>query len=88
MALSLEQSTELCSLLADSSRMRLLLLLEAHELTIAELTGITGLAQSRVSTHLSRLKRAGLVQDKRAGSAGGPFSCLRPWRRRLASLAQ
>lgn len=69
MALSLEQSTELCSLLADSSRMRLLLLLEAHELTIAELTGITGLAQSRVSTHLSRLKRAGLVQDKRAGGA-------------------
>ncbi|HSW13948.1 MAG TPA: metalloregulator ArsR/SmtB family transcription factor [Solimonas sp.] len=69
MALSLEESTELCSLLADASRMRLLLLLEAHELSVAELTGITGLAQSRVSTHLARLKRAGLVQDKRSGNS-------------------
>jgi len=69
MSLSLEQSTELCSLLADASRMRLLLLLEAHELSVAELTGVTGLAQSRVSTHLSKLKRAGLVQDKRSGNS-------------------
>lgn len=69
MTLSLEQGTELCRLLADPSRCRLLLLLEAHELSVAELTEITGLAQSRVSTHLARLKRAGLVQDKRVGSA-------------------
>jgi ArsR family transcriptional regulator len=69
MPLTLEQSTELCSLLADESRLRLLLLLEAQELAVAELTEITGLAQSRVSTHLARLKRAGLVQDKRAGNA-------------------
>ncbi|HEY0916897.1 MAG TPA: metalloregulator ArsR/SmtB family transcription factor [Solimonas sp.] len=69
MSLSLEQSTEVCSLLADASRLRLLLLLETHELSVAELTGITGLAQSRVSTHLARLKRAGLVQDKRSGSS-------------------
>jgi SAM-dependent methyltransferase len=69
MSLSLEQGTELCRLLADPSRCRLLLLLEAYELSVAELTDITGLAQSRVSTHLSRLKRAALVQDKRVGSA-------------------
>lgn len=68
-SLSLEQSTELCTLLSDASRLRLLLLLEAHELSVAELTAITGMAQSRVSTHLARLKRAGLVQDKRAGNA-------------------
>lgn len=35
---------------------------------MAELTEITGLAQSRVSTHLARLRAAGLVQDKRAGA--------------------
>ncbi len=69
MTLSLEQGTELCRLLADPSRCRLLLLLESFELSVAELTDITGLAQSRVSTHLSRLKRAALVQDKRVGSA-------------------
>ena len=69
MSLSLETGTALCSLLADASRLRLLLLLEAHELSVAELTEITGLAQSRVSTHLARLRRAGLVQDKRAGAS-------------------
>jgi ubiquinone/menaquinone biosynthesis C-methylase UbiE/predicted XRE-type DNA-binding protein len=69
MNLSLEQSTAICSLLADASRLRLLLLLEQHELSVAELTEVTGLAQSRVSTHLARLKRARLVQDKRSGNA-------------------
>ncbi len=68
--LTLKQSTELCSLLADASRQRLLLLLEVHALSATELTEITGLAQSRVSTHLSRLKAAGLVQaEKSEGSA-------------------
>lgn len=69
MSLSLEQGTALCRLLADASRLRLLLLLEAHELTVAELTQITRLAQSRVSTHLSRLQRAGLAQQRRSGAA-------------------
>jgi len=67
--LSLEQGTALCRLLADRSRLRLLLLLEAQELTVAELTQVTHLAQSRVSTHLARLQRAGLVQQRRAGAA-------------------
>lgn len=69
MSLSLEQGTALCRLLADASRLRLLLLLEAHELTVAELTQVTRLAQSRVSTHLARLQRAGLAQQRRSGSA-------------------
>ena len=68
MTFSLERSTEICALLADATRQRLLLLLESHELSVAELTEITGLAQSRVSTHLARLRAAGLVQDKRAGA--------------------
>jgi ubiquinone/menaquinone biosynthesis C-methylase UbiE/DNA-binding MarR family transcriptional regulator len=69
MKFSIAQSTELCRLLSDPSRLRLLLLLEAQELSVAELTEITGLAQSRVSTHLARLKRAGLLQHRRSGSA-------------------
>lgn len=67
--LTLKQSTELCSLLADASRQRLLLLLEQQALSAAELTEITGLAQSRVSTHLSRLKAAGLVQSEKSEGA-------------------
>lgn len=69
MSLSLDQSTEICTVLADPSRVRLLLLLEQYELSVAELTQVTALTQSRVSTHLARLKRAGLVHDKRSGNA-------------------
>ncbi|MCI0749147.1 MAG: metalloregulator ArsR/SmtB family transcription factor, partial [Nevskiales bacterium] len=68
MPLSLERSTALCRLLADPSRLRLLLVLDGYELTAAELTQVTHLAQSRVSTHLSRLQRAGLVQSRRSGT--------------------
>jgi len=52
---------------ADATRVRLLALLELEELTVAELSSITRLAQPRVSTHLARLKEAGLVRDRRAG---------------------
>lgn len=52
---------------ADATRVRLLALLEREELTVAELSAITRLAQPRVSTHLSRLKEAGLVRDRRSG---------------------
>jgi len=47
--------------------LRLLALLEAEELTVAELAQITRLAQPRVSTHLARLREAGLVVDRRDG---------------------
>ena len=52
---------------ADATRVRLLALLELEELTVAELSAITRLAQPRVSTHLAKLKEAGLVRDRRAG---------------------
>ena len=52
---------------ADATRVRLLALLEREELTVAELSAITRLAQPRVSTHLARLKDAGLVRDRRSG---------------------
>ena len=53
--------------LADPTRVRLLALLEREELTVAELSAITRLAQPRVSTHLAKLKEADLVRDRRAG---------------------
>jgi ArsR family transcriptional regulator len=52
---------------ADATRVRLLALLAREELTVAELSSITRLAQPRVSTHLARLKDVGLVRDRRAG---------------------
>jgi ubiquinone/menaquinone biosynthesis C-methylase UbiE/DNA-binding transcriptional ArsR family regulator len=53
--------------LADPTRARLLHLLETGELTVAEIQSVLGMGQSRISTHLSQLKRAGLVQDRRVG---------------------
>lgn len=54
-------------LLSDPNRVRLLLLLEAEELSVAELQEILAKGQSQISTHLSQLKRAGLVEDRRTG---------------------
>src|ERR1700693_398551 len=54
-------------LLADVSRLRLLLLLEREELSVAELQEVLSMGQSRISTHLSQLKQAGLVEDRKAG---------------------
>jgi ubiquinone/menaquinone biosynthesis C-methylase UbiE/biotin operon repressor len=54
-------------LAADPSRLRLLLLLEQEELSVAELQDILGKGQSQISTHLAQLKQAGLVDDRRTG---------------------
>src|SRR5205809_5500870 len=57
----------LLRLLADPTRLRLLLLLEEEELSVAELQQILGMGQSRISSHLAQLKRAGIVTDRRVG---------------------
>src|SRR5258705_4610764 len=57
----------LLRLLADPTRLRLLLLLEQEELSVAELQQILGMGQSRISSHLAQLKRAGVVADLRVG---------------------
>ncbi len=57
----------LLRLLADPTRLRLLLLLEETELSVAELQDILGMGQSRISSHLAQLKRAGVVADRRSG---------------------
>lgn len=54
---------------ADPNRLRILLLLKAEELSVAELQEILTMGQSTISTHLSQLKRAGLVEDRRAGKS-------------------
>jgi ArsR family transcriptional regulator len=55
------------NVLGDESRIRLCALLREHELCVSELVRLTGIAQSRVSTHLARLKEAGVVRDRRVG---------------------
>ncbi|HZS10705.1 MAG TPA: metalloregulator ArsR/SmtB family transcription factor [Nitrospirales bacterium] len=54
-------------LASDPNRLRLILLLEQEELSVAELQEILGKGQSQISTHLAQLKQAGLVDDRRTG---------------------
>lgn len=54
-------------ILADPTRLRLLLLLGKEELSVAEIQEILGMGQSRISSHLAQLKAAGLVIDRQAG---------------------
>src|SRR5436853_389009 len=54
-------------LIADPTRLRVLLVLEQEELSVAELQEILAMGQSRISSHLAQLKRAGAVVDRRAG---------------------
>jgi ubiquinone/menaquinone biosynthesis C-methylase UbiE len=55
--------------LADTTRSRLLLLLDRHELSVSELCGIIQLPQSTVSRHLKALSDAGWVGSRAEGTS-------------------
>lgn len=55
--------------IADPNRLRILLLLKGEELSVAELQEILGMGQSTISTHLSQLRQAELVEDRRTGKS-------------------
>jgi len=52
---------------ADPSRTRILKLLEGGALCVCQIQAVLGLAPSTISKHLSVLKVAGLVDDRRDG---------------------
>jgi ubiquinone/menaquinone biosynthesis C-methylase UbiE/DNA-binding transcriptional ArsR family regulator len=55
--------------LGDSTRSRMLLLLERHELTVGELCSVLQLPQSTVSRHLKTLADANWVSSRRDGTS-------------------
>ena len=55
--------------LADATRSRMLLVLERHELTVAELCAVLQLPQSTVSRHLKTLADAAWVSSRRDGTS-------------------
>src|SRR5688500_2455816 len=65
--MDLADTTGVLRALSDGTRVRLTALLEREELTVAELSAVTRLAQPRVSTHLAKLREIGLVRDRRSG---------------------
>ena len=66
--MSLSAYVDTLTLLGDESRLRLCALLRDRELCVTDLVRVTGIAQSRVSTHLGRLREAGFVRDRRQGA--------------------
>ena len=54
--------------LSDESRLRILnLLFHSGELCVCDIESVMGFTQTKVSRHLSYLKRTGLVEDRRQG---------------------
>lgn len=53
--------------LGDATRLRLIALLAIEELSVHELQEITGLGQSRISTHLGVLQETGLLISRKDG---------------------
>ena len=70
---------KMLKVVADPSRLRILLLLKGEELSVAELQEILGMGQSTISTHLAQLKQAGLVEDRRTGKSNLYHSPAHTW---------
>ena len=61
-------ATELFKLLADTTRLRCLLLLQSEgELCVCELIHAIGDSQPKISRHLAHLRKSGLVIDRKEG---------------------
>lgn len=53
--------------LADETRLKIFKLVEQQELCVCQIVPAIGLSQPTVSIHLGKLKRAGLVRERRSG---------------------
>jgi ArsR family transcriptional regulator len=66
----IESTLRAVRLLTDPLRLRIMMLVEREELSVAELQYILSTGQSSISMHLAQLKQAGLVEVRRAGKNG------------------
>lgn len=65
----LNQTDSFFKMLADSTRLRCLLLMQAEgELCVCELTHALNLSQPKISRHLAHLREAGLLVARRNGT--------------------
>jgi len=74
-------SVQLFKLLADETRLRILILLTRGELCVCDIMTIIGATQSKTSRHLAYLRNIGMAEDRREGlwmhySLAGPTGAL------------
>jgi DNA-binding transcriptional ArsR family regulator len=67
MANPLEATVDVMKALGHPVRMRIVAMLRGGELCVCQMTAVLELAASTVSAHLTDLKRAGLVQERKEG---------------------
>jgi len=82
-----ESMMEWMRLLADPTRLRIWLALERERLTVAELQEVLGMGQSRISAQLAAMRRAGLVEDRKAGKHRHYARCEDPRMEAVSALA-
>lgn len=63
----LNRTLHVAKALANPARLRILAALERGECCVCQLTAVLALAPSTVSAHLSELRRAGFLLDRRDG---------------------
>lgn len=68
MSESLNPSLKLFKIIADETRLKILMILERAEFTVGELVRVLGIHQSNTSRHLQQLREGNLVDDRREGA--------------------
>jgi ArsR family transcriptional regulator len=63
----MEELTAIFKALSDGTRLRIIKLLEGGELCVCDIVAALDLVQPKVSFHLSALKEAGLIRDRKQG---------------------
>lgn len=63
----MKEELNLFKALSDETRLRIMVLVSEKELCVCQLEWALGLTQAKVSRHLTILKNAGLVKDRREG---------------------
>ena len=63
----MEELTTVFKALSDETRLRIIKLLEHGELCVCDVTAALDMVQPKVSFHLSSLKDAGLIKDRKQG---------------------
>ena len=68
MSETLTPSLKLFKIIADETRLKILMILERAEFTVGELVRVLGIHQSNTSRHLQQLREGDLVDDRREGA--------------------
>lgn len=63
-----ERHADLCQVLCNAKRQKLLYVLQDGERTVSELAAITEIPQSTVSQHLRKMRDKGVVTSRREGN--------------------